>query len=114
MARNRRLKHIWTSEAERQWAEILRFYTKRNGSPTYSRRLQKEMKNVIRGLCVNPERGQKTLVPSVRWRLVEKFIVYYTVEIDRILVLSVWDARRDPEGFPYLLEELNHGNGGTD
>jgi len=64
------------------------------------------MKEMVRDICLNPEWGQRTVVPTVRWRLVgEFFIVYYTVESDRIIMLSVWDARRDPDSFPYLLEE---------
>ena len=113
MARNR-LKHEWSPEAKHQWNEILRFYAERNRSTTYSRWLQKEMKKMVRITCLNPEWGWPTVIPTIRWRLVEYFIVYYTVETDRILVLAVWDARRNPESFPYLLEELDHGNGGID
>ena len=114
MARKRRLKDDWTTEARNQWNEILRFYIERNGSQAYSRRLKKKMDEVTRAICIDPEWGQQSAVPNVRWRLVEYFIVYYTVESDRILVLSVWDARRDPDGFPYLLEEINHVNDGID
>ena len=115
MARNRRrLKDDWTAEAESQWDDILQYYTERNGSRTYSRRLKKQMDEAIRITCLNPEWGRPTVIPTIRWRLVEYFIVYYTVKTDRILVLAVWDARRNPESFPYLLEELDHGNGETD
>ena len=113
MAR-KRLKHEWTPTATKHWNEILRFYTERNGSSTYSRRLQKEMKKMVQAICFDPEWGQQTAVKNVRWRLVEYFVVYYTVETDRIRVLSIWDARRDPDNFPYLLEEINHGDVGTD
>ena len=100
MAR-KRLKQEWTLEAKTQWDKILRFHVERNGSRTYSRRLQREMKTLLQAIGFDPKWGQQTVVPNVRWRLVESFIVYYTAETGRILVLSVWDARRDPDGFPY-------------
>lgn len=101
----KRLKDDWTPEARNRWNEILRFYVKRNDSSTYSCRLRDRMNELIRSICENPEWGQQTVIPAVRWKLIEDFIVYYETKPDRILVLTVWDARQDPNGIPFPLEE---------
>ncbi len=48
-------KLIWSPQAREQWKEILRFYTKRNGSADYSRRLNKKLLTVLRMLRQWPE-----------------------------------------------------------
>jgi plasmid stabilization system protein ParE len=50
---------IWTSRAEKIFTEILLFYFKRNGTKTYSRKLNNEIEALIKLLGKHPYLGEK-------------------------------------------------------
>ena len=95
--RNKR-KLTWSPVAQEQWKEILRFYTKRNGSADYSRRLNKELLAMLRMICHWPEIGEKTDgVRNYRRYVVEYHAVYYWITDDKIEVAEIRDGRRSEE-----------------
>ena len=87
----------WTEEAEKSFKKTLRFYTRRNGSNKYS----KKVNNVIKQLCKHLKRypllGMKTTKSGVRVIITSPFQIYYTVRPQAIVILNVWDTRRDPD-----------------
>lgn len=95
MSGKRRL--IWSPQAREQWKEILRFYTKRNGSADYSRILNKKLLAMLRMVCRWPEVGEATDNENYRRQVVEKFAVYYWINGLEIEVAEIRDGRRDEE-----------------
>lgn len=95
MSGRRRL--LWSPQARDQWKEILRFYTKRNGSVDYSRQLNKKLLAVLRLLCRWPEIGEATDGENYRRQVVGKFAVYYWINDTEIEVAEIRDGRRDEE-----------------
>jgi len=95
--RNKR-KLTWSPVAQEQWKEILRFYTKRNGSADYSRWLNKKLFAMLRMIRLWPEIGEETDgVRNYRRHVVEYHAVYYWITDDEIEVAEIRDGRRHEE-----------------
>ena len=88
---------IWTKNSEIQLQDILVFFTKRNQSGLYSRKLYKRFKKELRTVSNNPELGIKTKLDQVRGLIIEDYILFYEILEDRIIILKVWDCRQNPD-----------------
>ena len=88
---------IWTKVSEIQLQEILEFFTNRNKSGEYSRKLYKKFKAELKSVSKNPELGIKTKLDLIRGLIIEDYIIFYEILEDRIIVLKVWDCRQNPD-----------------
>lgn len=88
---------VWTNVSEIQLKEILTFFTQRNKSGQYSRKLYKKFNAELKTAAKNPELGIKTKLVQIRGLIVEDYILFYEIFEDRILILKVWDCRQNPE-----------------
>jgi len=75
---------------------ILEFYTERNKSKTYSKKLYTKFNTELSLLLTQPEIGIKTELDSVRGLIVEEFILFYEVTNEMIIVHALWDSRQNP------------------
>ena len=75
---------------------ILEFYTERNKSKTYSKKLYTKFNKELSLLLKQPEIGIKTELDSVRGLIVEEFILFYEVTNEMIIVHTLWDSRQNP------------------
>ncbi len=83
-------------EAAEQWNQILEFYARRNQSDAYSRKLDVKLDQILDSICTHPELGQRTDVPTVRRRVLEKrFALFYRITDDSIEVTAIVDTRRN-------------------
>lgn len=81
------------SQLERR--EILEYWIKRNKSKIYSRKLNKLIIAALRDVCKSPFIGRKTELPNTRVKIVREYLIFYEISTVSIIVLSVWDGRRD-------------------
>ena len=88
---------IWTNISEIQLQEILKFFTNRNKSGEYSKKLYLKFKTELKTVAKNPEVGIKTRLDQIRGLIIEDYILFYEILEDRILILKVWDSRQDPD-----------------
>jgi len=88
---------IWTKNSEIQLQEILEFFTKRNKSNIYSRKLYKKFKIELITVSNNPELGIRTRIDQIRGLIIEDYILFYEILEDRIIILKVWDCRQNPD-----------------
>jgi plasmid stabilization system protein ParE len=88
---------IWTKVSEIQLQELLEFFTRRNKSALYSRKLYKKFKTELKTVAKNPELGIKTKLFQIRGLIIEDYILFYEIFEDRILILNVWDCRQNPD-----------------
>ncbi len=88
---------IWTKNSEIQLQEILEFFTKRNKSGLYSRKLYKKFKTELLTVSKTPELGIKTKLDQIRGLIIEDYIVVYEILEVSIIVLKVWDCRQNPD-----------------
>lgn len=90
-------KIIWSHRAKIKLFNILDFYTNRNKSSRYSRKLYAKFKHQLSLVDQHPEMGIKTDFEEIRGLIVEYFILFYEVTSNEIIVHSIWDSRQNPE-----------------
>lgn len=90
-------KIIWSHKAQIKLFKILEFYTERNKSTSYSKKLYKKLSKELSLLIKQPEIGIKTEDETIRGLIIEKFIIFYESTPDQIIVHTVWDCRQNPD-----------------
>jgi plasmid stabilization system protein ParE len=92
-----RFKIEWSVEARIDFLGILEFYVKRNNSVSYSRKLNSEINKHIKLLSSNPFLGVETDIKSVRTLIHNHFQLIYEIYDKTIVIVMIWDNRRNPE-----------------
>ena len=92
-----RIKIEWSLEARLDLIDILEFYIRRNGNSIYSRKLYLQINKSIQFLVKNPFIGKQTEDPSVRALITGDYQIIYEVFDKLILIIMIWDCRRDSE-----------------
>jgi hypothetical protein len=90
-------KIIWSHKANIKLFSILDYYTQRNKSTLYSRKLYKKFKAKLTLLLSQPEIGIITDFEKVRGLIVDNFILFYELTPEFIIVHSLWDCRQNPD-----------------
>ncbi|MCB8963589.1 MAG: type II toxin-antitoxin system RelE/ParE family toxin [Bacteroidales bacterium] len=90
-------KIVWSKRATVKFFAILEFYSDRNQSNAYSKKLYKKIKKELGLLCKQPEIGKTTEIESVRGLIIEDFIILYEITPDTIIVHTVWDCKQNPD-----------------
>src|SRR5690349_6777604 len=88
---------IWTKEAKLDFKATLQYYTERNGTSDYSKKLADEIFQIIENLQNNFFLGRQTSDASVRILIKGTFSIFYEIKEKEILILVVWDSRRNPD-----------------
>ena len=89
-------KIVWSHRARIKLLMILEFYTERNKSKTYSKKLYTKFNKELSLLLKQPEIGIKTELETVRGLIVDEFILFYEVTSEMIIVHTLWDSRQNP------------------
>jgi len=87
---------VWTNTARRARREILEYWKKNNGSSAYSKRLSNLFRIKIALLQTDHYLGKPTDFKDVRVSLVSHFSIFYKVWEEEIIIVGIWDNRRDP------------------
>ncbi len=89
------LQVVWTAPALAQRRAILKYWLKRNGTITYSQKLDLRFRSTLRMIARNPLIGRPSSYKGVRVKTVGDYLLFYRVQDDRIIVASLWDNRQD-------------------
>lgn len=90
-------KVAWSIEARLDLLDILEFYFQRNGDAIYSRKLNSKINKSIKLAIKNPLLGLQTDNDSVRAIVTGDYQIIYEIIEKTILIVMVWDCRRNPE-----------------
>ena len=72
-------KIIWSPRAKSDLISILDYYFKRNGSKTYSNKLNASLRSSIRLLESHPELGIKADIKNVRVLIHGDYVIFYEI-----------------------------------
>ena len=92
-----RIKIEWSIKAKLDLFDILEFYHSRNGNTIYSKKLSSKINKSISFLSKNPLLGKQSEDPPIRALITGEYQLLYEVFDNLILILMIWDCRRDPE-----------------
>ncbi|HEY3372760.1 MAG TPA: type II toxin-antitoxin system RelE/ParE family toxin [Prolixibacteraceae bacterium] len=87
----------WSVEARLDLRDILEFYIDQNGTATYSIKLNSEINKSIKIIAKNPFIGILSNYDSVRAFIKGDNEIIYEIFEQSILIIMIWDCRRDPE-----------------
>jgi plasmid stabilization system protein ParE len=88
-------KITWTKKANSERKEILEYWIDRNKSKTFSIKLNRLIIENLRLIMSKPEIGKKTELENVRIRIIRDYLLIYEMKENEIIVLSIWDGRRN-------------------
>ena len=95
---------IWSRRAQTDRKEIFKYWNKRNKSNIYSKKLNELFKEAVRLISEYPEIGKPTDDKNARLKIVRDYLIIYEVdEIDRLLILTIWDSRQNPKRLKRIL-----------
>ena len=95
-------KVTWSNRAKIKMFAIFDFYTERNKSPAYAKKLYKRFRKELALLDAQPELGILTDEEEIRGLIVENFILFYEVNSTTIFVHTIWDCRQNPNDLRIL------------
>jgi len=87
----------WSIEARLDLLDILNFYIDRNKSSGYSKKIKSRVNSSIKLISKNPLIGLQTQIVTVRAFVTGDYQIIYEIIDDLILIIMIWDCRRDPE-----------------
>jgi plasmid stabilization system protein ParE len=90
-------KIIWSVEARLDLFDILDFYIKRNGSAVYSKKLNLRFQKSVQLISKNPFIGSQTDFDLVLTLINDEYQIVYEIFDQFILIILIWDCRRNPE-----------------
>ena len=88
---------IWTQRAQNERKEIFKYWNNNNGSNFYSKKLNELIKQSLSIICKYPYIGRATEINHVRIKVLKEYLIIYEITDNEIIVLSLWDGRRNPE-----------------
>ncbi|UJH92214.1 type II toxin-antitoxin system RelE/ParE family toxin [Antarcticibacterium sp. 1MA-6-2] len=87
----------WSKKATEDLQEILAYWRSRNKSNTYSKKLYKEIIQIIYLLDAYPYLGISTSDKFIRVKIFKSYKFFYEFKSKPITILGIWDTRQDPE-----------------
>jgi toxin YoeB len=86
----------WSKRAAIDFAQIIDYWDNHNKSIEYSNRLKQLVEQDINLLLNFPTIGNRTDFLDVYQHVVENFKIYYKFDSSLLLIVRVWDSRRNP------------------
>ena len=87
----------WSSQAKTDLSNILEFFYIRNGSKTYSRKLNLKLRKAIRLLSRHPLLGIQSDIENIRALVEGDYAIFYQLTQETIRIITIWDCRQDPD-----------------
>ncbi|RYX80024.1 type II toxin-antitoxin system RelE/ParE family toxin [bacterium] len=95
---------IWSPKSKRDLRAIKSFYDNRNQSSTYSNELLKRLRETAILFCKYPEIAITTDYNQIKGFIILDYILFYTIFDSHILIITIWDSRRNPDALAQMLK----------
>ena len=95
---------VWTKSAHLERIKILNYWYNKTKSKAYSKKLNKLFSETNKLLWTHPEIGRVSKDNSIRITIVRDYLIFYEFTTTELIILSVWDTRRDEKDteFDYI------------
>lgn len=90
-------KIVWSSKAKIDLFQILEYFYIRNGSKTYSVKLNAKIRRAVRLLSNHPFLGLQSDVENIRALVEGDYAIFYQVDSETIRITAIWDCRQNPD-----------------
>jgi plasmid stabilization system protein ParE len=96
---------VWSERARKDLIGIKAFYDKRNKSTDYSTKLLKAFRQSTLFIQKFPLVSIRTDRDNTRGIVVMGHILFFEIMENDIVILTVWDGKRDPDQLREILSE---------
>lgn len=86
----------WSLRAKLDLLELLDFYYKRNGTKTYSKKLNTKLRTSIRLLEKQNDLGVQSDMSNVKNLIEGDYNIFYEITPTTIDIIAIWDNRQNP------------------
>lgn len=90
-------KIIWSPRSKSDLFMILDFYYKRNGTKTYSKKLNSTIRISVKKLMKLSDIGVQTDIQNVRNLIESDYNIFYEIKVESIVIITIWHSRQNPE-----------------
>ena len=87
----------WSHRAKLDLLEILDFYYKRNGTKTFSKKLNTKIRASIRLLEKHNDLGVQSDIQNIKNLIEGDYSIFYEIDATAIEIIAIWDNRQNPE-----------------
>ncbi|WP_264536481.1 type II toxin-antitoxin system RelE/ParE family toxin [Flavobacterium sp. N1736] len=98
------IKIIWTKTAVLQRRKTLIYWTKRNKSATYAKKLVNEITQRVQFLANNPEIYIRTSFLDIRTSTLGHYNIFYKTTSTELIIMAFWDNRQNPKILETILK----------
>ena len=95
---------VWTKTASQARREILKFWLEHTGNNKYSQKISKIFRERVKYISQFKYMGKQTEFKDVRVTACGHFSIFYKVIGKHIIIVGLWDNRRNPENIVDNLE----------
>lgn len=95
-----RRKIIWTIIARTTRNSIFSYWSNRNKSNLYSKKLFVLFNETLERIARFPQTSLATNSSNIRYVLVRDYYLIFEISEFTINVLDIWDTRQNPQNFP--------------
>jgi len=88
---------IWSKRAKNDRKSILEYWSIRNKSRQYPRKLFKIFQDSVLEIASNPFTGMYTDYHGVKVKIVRDYKIFYEEIDSSIVILAIWDTRQNPD-----------------
>jgi len=88
---------VWTETAAKQRREILKYWTKKNGSTLYAEKLITLTAKQVKIILNHPESSKLSDYTETRVAAMGYFSIYYKTTREHLIITAFWDNRQDPK-----------------
>ena len=88
---------IWSERAINDVLIIFEYWNSRNKSTSYSKKLNELFNTSIELIANHSSIGRPTQVQHIKIKVVKDYLIIYEDGPEMILLLTIWDSRRNPE-----------------
>ena len=92
---------VWGRFSQQDRMQILNYWNNRNKSKIFSTKLNYLFNQGLSLVCKYPQIGKPTNKPNIRIKIVRGYFLVYEIYDDKIVVLRIWDSRRNPKDLLY-------------
>lgn len=100
-----KLNLFWTKTAIKQRNHTFEYWNNRNKSNSYSKKLNKSIKERTELLKSKPDLGKKTEFKNTRAISLGHYTVLYRKTSHKIIITGFWDNRQNPNKLLKFLKE---------
>jgi hypothetical protein len=76
---------------------MFQYWIRHNGSNVYSKKLSQLIRKKVKLIQSEDYLGEPTDFENVRVSLISHFSLFYKANKDNIIIVGIWDNRRNPE-----------------